>query len=155
MRRSLMLLAVLVGVCLLSSGAAAATASPPPQIVFSKTGAFSSSWGPYGFWIWCTPPGSTYGGSAGDCDGSMYFYAVPALPSGGSPTEKVEGTVAEVAGAYTMTVWNTTGPFSIACTLTGPAVPTHGPTNNIVVSCTAPGTGTDTATGSVVVVVLS
>jgi hypothetical protein len=153
MRRSLMALAVLAGVCAL--GAGGVNASPPPQIVFSKTGAFSNSLGPFGFWIWCTPAGSTYGGAAGDCAGSMYFYAFPALPSGGSPTEAVEGTVQTVAGgAYKMTVWNKTGPFAIACTLTGPATPTPGPTNSIDVSCSAPAFGTATATGAVVKVVV-
>ncbi len=154
MRRSLMVLAVLAGVCALAAGGA--SASPPPQIVFSKTGAFSPSLGPFGFWIWCTPAGSTYGGAAGDCAGSMYFYAFSALPSGTSPTDAVEGTVEQLgSGAYKMTVWNMTGPFSIACTLTGPAAPTSGPTNSIDVSCTAPVSGSGTATGAVVKVVLS
>lgn len=152
MRRFLMFLAIVAGVCALV--ASSASASGPTQIVFSKTGAFSPSLGPFGFWIWCTPAGSTYGGTTGDCEGSMYFYAFPALPSGGSPTESVEGTVTELGtGAYQMTVWNKTGPFSIACTLTGPTNPVHGPNNTIAVSCTAPVSGSATASGAVVQVV--
>jgi hypothetical protein len=150
MRRSVILLALLAGVCtFVGTGAAA---SPPDQIVFSKTGAFDPSLGPFGFWIWCTPPSGSYG----DCAGSMYFYAHATLPSGGSPTEPVEGTIAEGSGTYTMTVWSrSSGPFSfpIACTLTGPADPTRGPTNQISVSCSRPAAGTATVTGAVVQVV--
>ena len=128
--------------------------SPPPQIVFSKTGAFSDTLGPFGFWIWCTPAGSTYGGSTGDCAGSMYFYAFPSLPSGTSPTEAVEGTVQHLAsGAYEMTC-GTRPARSRSHTLTGPSTPTRGPTNNIDVRCTAPVSASRTATGSVVAVVL-
>jgi hypothetical protein len=155
MRRSLMALAISAGVCALF--ASSASAGPSDQIVFSKTGAFSPSLGPFGFWIWCTPAGSKYGGANGECAGSMYFYAFPALPSGGSATEQVVGTTTELgSGAYQMTVWSTaSGPFAfpIACTLTGPVSPTNGPTNSVSVSCSAPVFGSATATGAVVKVV--
>jgi hypothetical protein len=154
MRRSLILLVLLAGVCtFVGTGAAA---SPPDQIVFSKTGAFDPSLGPFGFWIWCTPPGGSYG----DCAGSMYFYSFSTLPpngTGGSPTEPVEGTVTELgSGAYQMHVWTAgsgTFGFPIDCWLTGPVIPTAGPTNKITVRCSEPRSGSATVDGAVVKVV--
>ena len=122
------------------------------QVVFSATGAtFTLTGGgttPFGFWIWCQATDTNAYGV--DCAGSMYFYGIPTLPSGGSPTEPVEGSIVGTAAAgYTMTVHNRTGPLAMECTLQNTPPATPGPTNKIVVACSSP-SGSGTVTNAVV-----
>jgi len=135
MRRFLMFLAIVAGVC--AFVASSASASGPTQIVFSKTGAFSPSLGPFGFWIWCE--GESTNPYHGQCNGAMYFYSLIAA------TKHVAGGVTELSeGVYQMTVASTLDD-SVSCTLTNAAAPKGGPNNTVNVSCTVPaGSGSST-----------
>ena len=112
------------------------------QVVFSKATVPEAvgTFGSFGFWIWCDATLTKPGASAGDCSGSIYFYAIKAAP------ESVDGSVSEIApGQYRMTVHSA----DWSCTLTNTPPVTSGPTNSVVVTCTSP-LGSGIATGSVV-----
>jgi hypothetical protein len=126
------------------SAASARGPAASEQVVFSKTGAFSQSLGPFGFSIWCEA------GSANpyqrECNGSMYFYAF------GPPKHVIDSSITELAeGQYAIHVISSSdNGASVDCMPTNSPPPTSGPTNCISVSCTEPTTGTATAEGSVV-----
>lgn len=133
-------LAVLAAVLAVFAATASAQPSNSEQVVFSKTGAFSPSLGPLGFWVWCEADSENP--YAGACQGSVYLYAF------GTPRH-VSGFITEGApGIYTMHLWSSDQ--SIACELTNTAQAAKGPTNSIWVSCTSPVSGTALATGSIV-----
>jgi hypothetical protein len=124
-----------------SSGAAS------EQVVFSKTGGFSESLGPFGYWIWCEADSANP--YQGECNGSMYFYAF------GVPQHVIDGSITELAeGQYAIHVISSKdNGASIDCTLTNTTLPpARGPNNDVFVSCTKPTTGTANVSGSVVVV---
>jgi hypothetical protein len=140
MSRERALVGVFVVVLLLGFGSIASAAPGEggdhhsEQIVFSGTG--FGDFGPFGFWIWCQDPESSTP-YAEECAGAMYFYALHL-------TKGVEGDVEEPSeGIYTMIVHSRKGD-SISCTLVNDSEEiTHGPTNSITVTCSAPaGTGT-------------
>jgi hypothetical protein len=130
---------ILAGAAVMAVPAAAANNSE--QVVFSKTGAFSETLGPFGFWIWCeADSGNPY---QGECNGSMYFYAF------GTPRHVMDGSISEGPdGIYTIHVVSADG--FIDCTLTNTAPAVHGPNNTVSVTCSAPVVGSATAAGSVV-----
>jgi hypothetical protein len=119
----------------------AAAANNSEQVVFSKTGAFSQSLGPFGFWIWCEADSNNP--YQGECNGSMYFYAF------GTPRHVIDGSISEGPdGIYTIHVVSSDG--FIDCTLVNTAQAVKGPNNTISVTCSSPASGSATATGSVV-----
>ena len=110
------------------------------QVVFSKTGAFSDSLGPLGFWVWCEADSENP--YQGECMGSIYLDAF------GTP-RAVDGDVTEGPdGIYHAAVSSRDG--FINCTLTNTAEAVRGPNNTVRVDCTSPTVGTAFATGSVV-----
>ena len=128
----------------LTASAGGAQAASSEQVVFSKTGAFGTFAGtptPLGFWIWCeASSGNPY---QGQCNGSMYFYAL------GTPKHVVDGSITELAdGIYQINVLSSKD-SSINCTLTNTAPPQSGPNNTVTVSCATP-SGSAAATGAVV-----
>lgn len=136
-------LALIAAIAALAAAAAlpAAAANSSEQVIFSKTGAFSQSLGPFGFWIWCEADSNNP--YQGQCNGSMYFYAF------GTPRHVVDGSISEgPTGIYTINVVSSDG--FINCTLANTAPAMHGPNNTISVTCSSPASGTATATGSVV-----
>jgi hypothetical protein len=126
--------AVLIAVgVLLALGSTAPAANNSEQVVFSKTGAFSSTFGPLGLWIWCeADSGNPY---QGECAGNVYFYAVTSRAFG------VTGTISEGAsGLYTMTVSSANG-FISNCQFSNPNQAVHGPNNTLELdACTVNGT---------------
>jgi hypothetical protein len=135
---------VLVGaaVALVAPGVGAG-ANNSEQVVFSKTGAFSNTLGPFGLWIWCEADSpNPY---QGECNGSMYFYAF------GVPKHVIDGSITELAeGQYAIHVVSAAdNGASIDCTLTNRLPRMSGPNNTIDVVCTHPA-GTATAEGAVV-----
>jgi hypothetical protein len=117
-----------------------AGANNSEQVIFSKTGAFSPSLGPLGFWVWCeADSGNPY---QGECNGSVYLYAF------GTPRH-VDGEITEPSdGIYVMHVQSRDG--FIDCTLMNTAEAVRGPNNTVRVDCTSPTVGTAFADGSVV-----
>ena len=110
------------------------------QVIFSKTGAFSPSLGPLGFWVWCEADSNNP--YQGECNGSIYLYAF------GTPRH-VDGEITELSeGIYQMDLTSRDG--FIDCTLTNTAEAVKGPNNTVRVDCTSPTVGTALATGSVV-----
>ena len=115
---------------------AASAANNSEQVVFSGTG--FGSFGPVGFWIWCEADSNNP--YQGECNGSMYFYALHL-------TKHVDD-VAPIAEPeehmYVMTVASSDG--SIACTLTNEPPIVHGPHNTVDITCTSPaGSGQSTS----------
>ncbi len=116
-----------------------ARAAASEQIVFSNNatgfGTFGGTATPFGFWVWCE--GDSANPYQGECNGSLYFYALGLI-------KHVTGTVTEPAeGQYQMHV---TAGSAIDCTLTNVPPVTKGPTNTVNVSCKNPaGKGTSTA----------
>src|SRR5712692_9503772 len=102
--RQLLVLAVAVAVAatvaMTASAGGADAANSSEQVVFSKTGAFGNFGGtntPFGFWIWCEA--SSANPYQGQCNGSMYFYAL------GIPSHVVDGSITELAdGIYQINV---------------------------------------------------
>ncbi len=154
MRRNWMVSGLFV-VLVIFGFAAAASAAPgqggdhhAEQIVFSGTGfgTFNGTPGPFGFWIWCEDEDAS-NPYAEECNGAIYFYAL-------GITKGVEGDVEEISeGVYQMTVMSRKG-SSVSCTLTNVLEddePSSGPTNTVMVNCTAPN-GSGQSTNSVVVV---
>ncbi len=130
-----------------SSAAVVAPASVPhnsEQVVFSGVAGINDTLGtPVGFWIWCEADSTNP--YQGECNGAMYFYEL-------GITRHVEDSskIQELAdGQYMITV-NASRDSSIACTLTNTPPPQHGPTNTVVVVCTAPHSGQATSTNAVV-----
>jgi hypothetical protein len=113
-------------------------ASNSEQVIFSKTGAFSPSLGPLGFWVWCEADSENP--YQGECSGSVYLYAF------GTPRHVEITELAE--GIYQMAVTSRDG--FIDCTLTNTAEAVSGPHNTVRVDCTRPTVGTAFADGSVV-----
>ncbi len=112
------------------------------QVIFSRTATPEAvgTFGPFGYWIWCEATLTNPGAYAGQCSGSIYFYAIKFAP------EHVDGRIIELAeGKYQMTVHSA----DWSCTLTNMPPVTSGPTNTVVVNCSKPW-GTGTGTGSVV-----
>jgi hypothetical protein len=147
MSRSTMLarlLLVVASLAVLVTPTASTQAASSEQVVFSKTGASftlaNNTTTPLGFWIWCEATLTNPGAYAGQCSGSIYFYAIKLA------AEHVDGSIGELAkGQYRMTVHSA----DWSCTLTNVPPVTRGPTNSVVVICSTP-SGNGTATGSVV-----
>src|SRR5258708_23678176 len=133
---------ILTGLSVAASAGSAqgASSSSSEQVVFSKTGAFDPSLGPFGFWIWCEA--SSANPYVGQCSGSVYFYAFA------TPKHVVDGSITEVAdGQYQIHVISSKdNGASVDCTLTNAPPPMSVPNNTIAVQCTAPTKGTATAT---------
>jgi hypothetical protein len=116
----------------------AAVAQGHEQVIFS--GEAEGSVGEVGFWIWCAVDES---GNYDDCNGAMAFDDLHLVGH-------VEGEVTELdEGVYQMDVASTRD-GSVACTLTNVPPITHGHTNTVDISCTAP-SATATSTDAVVV----
>jgi hypothetical protein len=110
------------------------------QVIFSKTGAFSDSLGPLGFWVWCEADSAN--SYQGECNGSLYLDAF------GKPRH-VDGELTEPSeGIYRMALTSRDG--FIDCTLTNTAEAVQGPNNTVRVDCTSPAVGTAFADGSIV-----
>jgi hypothetical protein len=126
----------LAAALLLALGAATApAANNSEQVVFSKTGAFSNTFGPMGLWIWCeADSGNPY---VGACAGSVYFYAVTPKAFG------VNGSITESpadSGLYTMTV-SSSGGFISNCQFRNPNPAVKGQNNTLqLLACTVGGT---------------
>jgi len=117
--------------------APSALADGHEQVVFS--GEAEGSFGEVGFWIWCALDES---GNYDDCAGALQFDDLKL-------TKHVEGEVAEPdEGEYVMDVFSSDG--SVVCTLSNTPPVSHGPTNTVDVSCSAP-SGTASTTSAVVV----
>ncbi len=130
-------LAVALGGSMLLSAPAAA-AQGHEQVVFS--GEAEGSVGEVGFWIWCAVDES---GSYDDCSGAIQFDDLHL-------TRHVEGEVSEPADdVYQMDV-ESTRDGSVDCTLTNSPPITHGHTNTVQITCSAP-SGSATSTDAVVV----
>src|SRR6266511_720033 len=115
----------------------AATAQGKEQVVFS--GEAEGSVGEVGFWIWCAVDES---GGYDDCNGAMAFDDLHL-------TKHVEGEVSEIADeTYQMDVASRDG--SINCRLTNQPPITHGRTNTVDITCSAPAS-TSQSTDAVVV----
>jgi hypothetical protein len=114
------------------------------QVVFSGVATQGSTFAnqsPAGFWIWCEAESENP--YAGECNGSMYFYALKI-------TKHVEGEVIETAeGIYQMTVSSTQDTSIVNCVLSNTAEAEHGPHNTVQVSCSTP-VGSATSTNAVV-----
>ena len=116
----------------------AALAQGHEQVIFS--GEAEGSVGEVGFWIWCAVDQS---GNYDDCNGAMAFDDLHLV-------RHVEGEVEELGDdVYQMDVASTRD-GSVACTLTNVPPITHGHTNTVDISCTAP-SATATSTDAVVV----
>jgi hypothetical protein len=138
MRRTVGMLGLLTALALavLAIGPAA-LAQGHEQVIFS--GEAEGSVGEVGFWIWCAVDQS---GNYDDCSGAIAFDDLHL-------TRHVEGEVEELGDdVYQMDVASTDG--SVACTLTNVPPITHGHTNTVDISCTAP-SATATSTDAVVV----
>jgi len=130
-----------------ASGASAANSSE--QVVFSKTGAFSTTLGPLGFWVWCEAESANPYVRA--CSGSLYFYFF-GVPRG------VHGSIVESpadSGLYTMTLSSADG-FISNCHLRNPNGAVSGPMNAVNLgACTVSGApahpGDETVTTTAVV----
>ncbi len=137
-------IAAAVATVALTASAGGAQAASSEQVVFSKTGAggtFGGTDTPFGFWIWCEASSSNP--YQGQCNGSMYFYAL------GIPEHVVDGSITELAdGQYQINVLSSKD-SSIDCTLTNTSEPQSGPNNTVTVSCATP-YGSGIATGAVV-----
>jgi hypothetical protein len=103
------------------------------QVVFSGVATSGSSFpggSPVGFWIWCEAESTNP--YAGECNGSMYFYAL-------GVTRHVEGEIEETGeDLYQMTVSSTRDSAIIDCLLSNTDEPVHGPRNTVQVSCSTP-----------------
>jgi hypothetical protein len=126
---------------LVTPATAVRAANASRQVIFSKAvPAAVGTFGTFGYWIWCDATLTKPGAAAGDCSGSIYFYAIKAA------AEHVDGNISQIAqDQYQMTVHST----DWSCTLTNTPPVTHGPTNSVVVICSRP-SGSGTATGSIV-----
>jgi len=112
------------------------------QVIFSRTATPEAvgTFGPFGYWIWCQAPLTNPGAYAGQCSGSIYFYAIKLA------AEHVDGTIAKLAeGQYQMKVHSA----DWFCLLTNTPPVTSGPTNTVVVNCSNP-MGVGIGTGSIV-----
>ncbi len=107
-----------------------ARAASSEQVVFSGVGFSQSAQTPVGFWIWCEAESSNP--YQGECNGSMYFYALHITKHVGD----VKPIQEEPDGHYLMTVGSSDG--SVSCTLENVVPVTHGPTNTVNITCTAP-----------------
>jgi hypothetical protein len=139
MRRTVGMLGLLTALALavLAIGPAA-MAQGHEQVIFS--GEAEGPVGEVGFWIWCAVDQS---GNYDDCNGAMAFDDLHLV-------RHVEGEVTELGDdVYQMDVASTRD-GSVACTLTNVPPITHGHTNTVDISCTAP-SGTATSTDAVVV----
>jgi hypothetical protein len=134
-RWTLVLSAAALVAGVLAIGPTASAANNSEQVVFSGTG--FGSFGPVGFWIWCEADSNNP--YQGECNGSMYFYAL-------GLTKHVEDVVPisePEEHMYVMDVASSDG--SIACTLTNEPPIVHGPHNTVDISCTSPsGSGQST-----------
>jgi len=111
------------------------------QVVFSGTGfgTFDGTPTPVGFWIWCEAESENP--YAGECAGSMYFYALRITKHVIDAEEP--GIVENADESYTMHVASTDG--SVDCFLTNEEPTRNGPRNTVDVECGAPaGSGTST-----------
>jgi hypothetical protein len=104
---------------------AAALAKGHEQVVFSGEG--EGSVGEAEFWIWCAVDPS---GGYDDCSGAMRFDDLRLA-------KHVEGEVSEPEeDVYRMDVASRDG--SVSCSLQNVPPITHGPTNEVDISCTSP-----------------
>jgi len=117
--------------------AAPAQAQGKEQVVFS--GEADGSLGEVGFWVWCAVDEA---GNYDDCNGAIQFDDLHL-------TKHVDGEVSELDDdVYQMDVSSSDG--TVGCTLTNTPPITHGHTNTVDISCSAP-SGTATSTDAVVV----
>ncbi len=107
-----------------------ATANGPTDFNYKTTPPKHPDDHHFGFWIWCEGPASL-NGYAGACNGSMYFYAL-------GITRPVKGTVSGSGGVFTMTVWSTDSPQTIACSLTNGTAFTGNGSERQTISVTCP-----------------
>jgi hypothetical protein len=130
------------GLCLIAAAGASA-ANNSEQVVFSKTGAFSTALGPLGLWVWCEAESENP--YAGVCSGSVYFYFL-GVPRG------VHGFITEAPadpGLYTMTLFSADR-FIDACQFMNPEPATSGPTNDLALGTCTVGGQRNTNVGEVV-----
>jgi hypothetical protein len=141
--RLLLICAVLASGLLVGSGATMA-ANNSEQVVFSGVAGQDSTFAygsPIGFWVWCES--DSLNPYEGNCVGALYVYAL-------GLTKHVSGDDAITengGGSYTMHVQSSDGSFN--CWLTNTAPVTHGPTNTVTVSCSAPSGSASTTTAVV------
>jgi hypothetical protein len=133
--RRLGLVALAAALALVIAAATAPAANNSEQVVFSKTGAFSNTFGVMGLWIWCeADSGNPY---VGACNGSVYFYFVTPKAFG------VSGSIAESpadSGLYTITVSSRDG-FISNCQFRNPNPAVKGQNNTLqLLACTVGGT---------------
>jgi hypothetical protein len=114
------------------------------QVVFSGVAGSGSTFpngSPAGFWIWCEA--DSRNPYQGECNGSMYFYAL-------GITKHVEGELVETSeGVYQMTVSSTLDTSIVGCVLTNDVPVVNGPHNTVHVSCATP-SGSASTSGAVV-----
>jgi hypothetical protein len=118
------------------------------QVVFSGVAAIGSTFektSPAGFWIWCEAESNNP--YAGECNGSMYFYAL-GITKHVSDIEGVNSIEEFGDEQYRIRVRSTTD-NSIDCTLESLSAPQHGPNNAVHVSCTSPAGAADSTTAIV------
>jgi hypothetical protein len=118
------------------------------QVVFSGVAAINSTFqngSPVGFWIWCEAESNNP--YAGECNGSMYFYAL-GITKHVSDIEGVNSIEEFGDEQYRIRVRSTTD-NSIDCTLESMSAPLHGPNNAVHVSCTSPAGAADSNTAIV------
>jgi hypothetical protein len=132
-RLGLVVLAAALALAIMAATAPAANNSE--QVVFSKTGAVSNTFGVLGLWIWCeADSGNPY---ATVCAGNVYFYFVTPKAFG------VSGTITESpadSGLYTMTVSSRDG-FISNCQFRNPNPAVKGQNNTLqMLACTVGGT---------------
>jgi hypothetical protein len=137
MSRTAVAVSVVVAVAGAMLLAAPAQAQKKEQVVFS--GEAEGSFGEVGFWIWCAVDPA---GGYDDCNGALQFDDLKL-------TRQVTGEVSEIdEDVYQMDVASRAG--DVDCTLTNVPPITHGHTNTVDISCTAP-SGTAQSTDAVVV----
>ncbi|SRR6266487_2910651 len=132
-----MVMALLLTVTI--SLASPAFAASSEQVVFSGTGSgtFGGTGTQFGFWIWCEATSTNP--YQGECNGSMYFYALHITK------HVVDGSITELAEGQYQIVVHSTLDNTVSCTLLNTPPPVNGPHNTVTASCTAPqGTGTST-----------
>lgn len=114
------------------------------QVIFSGVAGTNSSFpgqSPAGFWIWCEAESSNP--YAGECNGSIYFYALRL-------TKHVEGEIVETSeGIYEMTVSSTLDSSIVDCVLKNTEEAVSGPRNTVEIRCATP-SGAATSTNAVV-----
>lgn len=118
------------------------------QVVFSGIAPIGSTFqnaSPAGFWIWCEAESNNP--YAGECNGSMYFYALGITKH----VSDIDGvlSIEEFGNEQYRIRVRSTQDNSVDCTLESQAPPVHGPNNGVHVSCTSPAGSADSTTAVV------